>query len=230
METSEKACKLEDKGKSCCGGNSVEEDLNLKNHWNQRYSNSPEESLGWYEMDLSPSLHLIEKTGIAKNSRILIVGSGSTTLIDALLDKGHTHLIATDISEVALGKLKSRLGESCVEYITDDLTKPVVLNSITPVSLWIDRAVLHFFTEKKDQETYFDLVKKKVQTGGYALFAEYNLTGATKCAGLPVYRYNEPMLAERLGPDFQLIESFDYTYTMPSGELRPYLYALYLRN
>jgi hypothetical protein len=202
---------------------------NLKEHWNHVYLNKPEEKLGWYETDFYPILKLISETGLHMSSRILIVGAGTTSLIEKLLALGYSNLIATDISEVALNKLKEKLGNK-VEYIVDDLTNPTNLKDISPVDLWIDRAVLHFFSKKKEQDVYFNLLKSEVSSNGYVVFAEYNMRGATVCSGLPVYRYNQEMLSEKLGNHFKLSENFDYTYVNPSGSERPYVYALFRKE
>lgn len=223
------SCDITDKGSSCCS-HAPAEDKDLKTHWDNTYRNSPEEKLGWYETDLSPTLTLIDRINLPSNARILNVGAGSTTLVDELLDKGYTQVIATDISAVALDFLKARVGDEHVEYIVDDLTSPKLLNDIDWVDLWIDRAVLHFFTAEKEQSSYFDLLKRRVAKGGYVILAEYSLDGAAKCAGLDVHRYSMEMLAEKLGNDFQLVESFEHTYTMPSGDLRPYIYTLFYRS
>jgi SAM-dependent methyltransferase len=199
----------------------------MKDHWNNTYSKSTSEKLGWFETDLSPTLRLITKAGIKKTDLILNVGSGNTTLIDKLLEIGHTNLIATDISDISLQKLKDRLGERKIDYIVDDLTNSEKLNKIAPVKLWIDRAVLHFFTDDKDQDSYFKLLQKTVVKNGFVILAEYNLNSASKCAGLPVHRYSKELLMERLEPNFDLIESFEYIFTMHSGDKRPYIYALF---
>ena len=225
------SCNINDKGKSCCStATESNNEINLKEHWDKAYLNSPEEKLSWYETDLSPTLELVAKTGLDKSARILNVGAGSTTLIDELLAIGYSNLIATDISEVALKKLEDRLGIGKTECIVDDLTNPTYLKSIEPVDLWIDRAVLHFFTEKGEQDIYFDLLKSKVKGGGFVLLAEFNLNSATKCSGLPVHRYSKEMLIEKLGAGFELIDSFDYTYIMPSGNERLYVYTLFKKG
>lgn len=223
----DESCHINDKGSSCCSPTIEEGDKNLKEHWDNAYLNSPEEKLGWYETDLTPTINLILKTGLNKSARILNVGAGSTTLIDELLKIGYSNLIATDLSEIALKKLENRLGSGKVECIVDDLTKPNKLKKLTPVDLWIDRAVLHFFTEKSDQEAYFDILNSKVNRNGFVLIAEFNLNGATVCSGLPIHRYSKELLIERLGTNFKLVESFDYTYLTPSGAERPYIYTLF---
>ncbi len=215
---------------SCCSADPTPEiKKNFRNHWNNAYSNSPQEKLGWYETDLSPSLDLINKTGLQKSARIINIGSGSTTLIDALLELNYTNLIATDISDIALNELKSRVAGETVEFIQDDLTQAKELNNIEKVDLWIDRAVLHFFIDAKDQDSYFDIVKSKINKNGFVILAEFSLEGAAKCSGLDVFRYSKDMLVDKLGEEFKLIEHFDYTYSMPSGAPRPYIYTLFQR-
>ncbi len=206
--------------------------INLKEHWNKTYKNNPEEKLGWYETDLTPTLKMIDKTGLSKSARILNIGAGTSTLIDQLLNLEYTNVLATDISEVSLNKLKTRLGnkKNNVQWIVDDLTNPTELININPVDLWIDRAVLHFLTEVNDQNIYFNLLKSKVKECGYVIFAQFSLEGAEKCSGLSVHRYNKEMLAEKLGNDFLLVHSFNHIYTMPSGAIRPYIYTLFKKN
>lgn len=216
--------------KSCSSVQFQNGKIDLSKHWDKAYLNNPEEKLGWYESDLRPTLNLISKTGLNKSARILNVGAGSTTLIDELLKTGYSNLIATDISKIALKKLEDRLGSGKIECIVDDLTNPTKLKKIAPVDLWIDRAVLHFFIKKTDQDTYFDLLIGKIKSNGFALIAQFNLSGATMCSGLPVHRYNKEMLIEKLENNFELAESFNHTYITPSGAERPYIYTLFRRK
>lgn len=205
--------------------------LDLKGHWNKAYRSNPEEKLGWYETDPSPSIKLIEASNLPKSAKILVIGSGSTTLVDSLVEKEYTSIIATDLSEVALTNLSGRLNTfDHVEYIVDDLINPKDLKNIDNVDLWIDRAVLHFFVEENDQKEYFKLLRSKVKKGAFVIFAEFAIDGARKCSGLPVLNYSANMLLERLGKDFKLLEEFDYSYTMPSGDNRPYIYTLFKRK
>ncbi|RLD26908.1 MAG: class I SAM-dependent methyltransferase [Bacteroidetes bacterium] len=230
MHPENNSCDTNDK--SSCSSSTPKEEISYKNHWDNAYANNPVEKLGWYESDLSPTLDLLNKTKLSKTARILNVGAGATTLVDKLESDGYTNIIATDISKVSLDHLKSRLGNHSerVEFIIDDLINPSVLLNIEPVDLWIDRAVLHFFNKCEEQDEYFNLLKKSIKKDGYVILAEYNLNGATKCAGLPVHRYSKEMLQEKLGDGFKLINSFDYTYTMPHGHLRPYIYTLFQKD
>lgn len=207
-----------------------EKDLSL--HWNKVYKRTQFTDLGWYEERPEPSLRLIEKCKLDKNSTILNVGAGAGTLIDELLRLGYTNIIANDLSMQALETLKGRLGESSesVKWIVDDLTKPIELNKLQALDLWHDRAVLHFFTELDEQDAYFKLIEKLLKPGGFVIIAAFNLHSAEKCSELPVHRYDVSMIQPRLGKSFELQTSFDHTYTMPSGDTREYVYTLFRRK
>ncbi len=204
----------------------------LKAHWGTIYSKKQVDKLGWYEKNPLPSLGLIARCNLSQDSSILNVGAGATRLVDELLELGYTNIIANDLSREALERLKSRLsGQTSgqVKWIVDDLINPSELKSLEPVDLWHDRAVLHFFTDDQEQESYFKLLKQLVKPGGYAIIAAFNLQGAPTCSGLPVFRYNKQMLQERLGNDYFLQEAFDHNYIMPSGDERAYTYTLFKR-
>jgi hypothetical protein len=52
----------------------------IKEHWNKTYTNAPISQLGWFESRSFPSLQLIENCAIPKDSIIVDIGSGATTL------------------------------------------------------------------------------------------------------------------------------------------------------
>ncbi len=208
------------------------EELNLQTYWDGIYEKNEVEKLGWYEENPEQSLLLIEKCGLNKNARILNIGTGASTLIDKLLENKYENVIASDISSSSLSKLKARLGDEKskrVEWIVDDLTKPEKLTKIQKVDLWHDRAVLHFLTEEQHQKIYFKLLHNLVKKEGFVIIASFNMDGATMCSGLPVYRYNRKEISKNLGNKFILIDDFNYTYTMPSGTPREYIYTLFKR-
>jgi len=207
--------------------------MKKKDHWEQVYDKQAVHKLGWFEESPDPSLELIETCGLGRDASMLHVGAGATTLVDVLLQKGYEKIVANDISASALEKLKARLGSDLtgkVHWIVDDLTKPDHLNSLEPVDLWHDRAVLHFFNESEEQNAYFHLLRKLVKIEGYVIIAAFNLEGAEKCSGLPVFRYDQKMLQKHLGEGFSLIKAFDFTYHTPSGNTREYIYTLFQRK
>jgi SAM-dependent methyltransferase len=205
----------------------------MKEHWERVYQNNAIDRLGWYESSAEPSLNLIELCKLNQDAAILNVGAGATTLVDELVEIGYQNIIVNDISSEALKELKLRLGpekSSLAHWIVDDLTDPAELKSLEQIDLWHDRAVLHFFNEEDEQDTYFNLLRKLVKVEGHVIIAAFNLQGAPKCSGLPVFRYDAKMLQDRLGKEFHLEETFNYTYTMPSGDTREYVYTLFRRK
>jgi EEF1A lysine methyltransferase 2 len=200
----------------------------LKEHWNGKYANTPITQLGWYELKSTPSIQLIENCAVSKSSAIIDVGSGTSTLIASLLGLGYQNLYAVDISDVALEKAKTFLNKeqaTQVKWLVDDITNPSDLLHLQNIAVWHDRAVFHFLTEEQHRQTYHSLLQKIVMPGGFVIMAAFAMNGATKCSGLPVQRYSAESLSDFLGKEFTLIESLDYTYQMPSGDLRPYVYA-----
>jgi SAM-dependent methyltransferase len=204
----------------------------LQAHWERVYAKKPIENQGWYEEHPAASLKLIDRCELSSDSVILNVGAGASMIVDVLVKAGYTQLIANDLSAEALQKLKTRLGEArskSVRWVVDDLTNPKILPSVESVDLWHDRAVLHFFTDQDDQDAYFQLLHDLVKPGGFVIIAAFNLSGASTCSGLPVQRYSQEMIQDKLDFDFSLLEAFDFTYIQPSGNERAYIYTLFQR-
>ncbi len=205
----------------------------MKEHWDEIYSALDVDELTWYEEIPEPSIKLLSKCHINKNEPVIDIGAGASTFIDYLVNNGFKEIIAADISEKALEKLKERLGKeksSLIRWIVDDITRPVYIQDLRNVAVWHDRAVLHFLLKEDEQRTYLTTLEKVVRKGGYVIIAAFSLKGAKKCTGLNVKNYDHNMLAEFLGNDFHLLEYFDHTYYMRSGENRPYIYALFQRK
>lgn len=202
----------------------------MKEHWNKIYSSRDVDKLSWYEEIPEPSIKLLSKCHINKDEFVLDVGAGASTFIDYLINQGFSNVIATDISEIALNKLKERLGKekaSRVRWIVDDITQPIHIQNLRDISVWHDRAVLHFLLQENQQQEYLSTLKKILKRGGYVIIAAFSLEGAKRCSGLDVKNYDQNILAKFLGDDFSLLEYFNYTHYMPSGEPRKYIYTLF---
>ncbi|MBL4744783.1 MAG: class I SAM-dependent methyltransferase [Flavobacteriaceae bacterium] len=207
--------------------------VNLQEHWDKAYEKNPTEKLGWFEEVPTLSLEFIARCKLKENAKIFIAGAGSSTLMDALLDLNYTQLIANDISREALELLEKRLSDSQKAHLTcivDDLTKPTILKDIKGIELWYDRAVVHFFLKKEEQQAYFNLIQSNVKIGGYVLLAAFALDGAEKCCGLEVFRYTTQMFQDRLGDHFKLLKDVNHTFINPFGDSRAYVYTLFQRK
>jgi EEF1A lysine methyltransferase 2 len=206
--------------------------INYKNHWDNVYSKNDLDKLGWYEETPQPSLDLINACNLNKDSAILDVGSGASTLIKNLINDLYSNIIALDISQVALDHAKQLLTPEeaeKVKWIVDDVTNPYNINQMGNIDLWHDRTVLHFLINEDQQKGYLETLKKVVHKEGFVIIAVFSLEGAKKCSGLDVKNYDQNMIKEFLGKEFKLLNHFPYLYKMPSGDIRPYVYTLLQR-
>jgi transcriptional regulator with XRE-family HTH domain len=196
-------------------------------HWNSIFLDSEDPELGWYEEDLDKTYSLLSQVDHWEKSTLFISGAGTSTLIDLLSSK-NINLIVNDISIEAINKVKKRLGvnQQKINWLCQDISKPFQ-KKVEAIDIWLDRAVLHFLTDKKDIEGYFENLKINLAKNGYVIFAEFSQIGATECAGLSIHQYSITELSQRLGINFKLISHFEHIFINPRGEEKPYIYALY---
>lgn len=199
-------------------------------HWNSIFKTKEDSNLGWYEKDASQTFAMLEDIPDWMSAKIFLPGAGTSILVDRLLQHGNM-VVLNDISREALDRLKKRIDDhrDNVTWVCQDISTPLPPSS-PQVDLWIDRAVLHFLLKESDIAGYFNNLKAVLRPGGYALFAEFSLSGAPQCAGLTLHRYSVDELTARLGPEFALLRQSDYTFINPFNEPRPYIYALYQRT
>ncbi|MEW6077878.1 MAG: class I SAM-dependent methyltransferase [Thermodesulfobacteriota bacterium] len=201
-----------------------------KSHWDNLFNRTEDTKLGWYEKDTAQTFKLLSQIPGLEKATVFLPGAGTSILIDDLIPNTGK-LILNDISEEALNRVRRRLkeGSGKIIWLCQDIAQPIT-GLIPETDVWIDRAVLHFLTEENDIAGYFKNLTSILKTGGHAIFAEFSLTGAPKCAGLTLHRYSVDELSQRLGAAFTLVSQFDYTYINPSGDPRPYIYALFKRE
>jgi len=204
--------------------------ISVREHWDNIFSKTEDANLGWYEKDTSQTFKLLHEIPEWETATIFLPGSGTSILIEDLITKG-IKLILNDISKNALNRVKQRLKEDYekIVWLCQDIAQPIK-DPIPEVDIWIDRAVLHFLTDENDIKGYFENLKSTLKIGGHAIFAEFSLIGAPKCAGLTLHRYSINELSTRFGSSFKLVSHFDYTYINPLGDPKPYIYALFKRD
>jgi hypothetical protein len=199
----------------------------LSEHWNAIFSSKKDAELGWHENDASQTAKFLDLIPQHKDATVFLPGAGTSVLIDALLGKVH-HVIANDLSEAALGKLRARFGmNDRLSLLHHDVSQPLSDKYFNSIDLWIDRAVLHFLIKEEEIQGYFTNLQAAVRPGGHVLLAEFSTQGAQKCAGLEVRRYSIEEMTMRLGADFELVTHEEHTCINPFGSPRPYIYALF---
>ena len=193
-------------------------------HWDKIFTTKAEEAVSWFQVRPETSLSLIRACGLPKDARILDVGAGASHLPDALLEEGFTDIAVLDISAAALAKTKARLGDrgQAVRFVVADLT---AWQPDLTVDLWHDRAVLHFLTEERDRAAYAQALRRAVRPGGFVLISGFVPSGPKQCSGLPVLRAGPDAIAALLGPEFDLLETFEEDHQTPSGGRQRFVFT-----
>ena len=201
-----------------------------KNHWENIYSSKPVEELGWYEPELQISLSWITGLQPDKHTSIIDIGGGASTLVDSLLKEGLENLTVLDISEEALDKTKSRLGDKAekVDWIAGDMTTAEL--PADSYYIWHDRAVFHFLTSEEEREKYLTNLRRALQPGGKVIMATFAPEAPAKCSGLPVERYTPETIQETLGEEFNPEQTLKDLHVTPSGVEQMYLYTRFTYN
>lgn len=198
-------------------------------HWNAIFAAKDGPQLGWYERDVSQTLHFLELVPGNEAATIFLPGAGTSLLVETLLARGVT-VVLNDISGEALRTLRRRVGdEPRAIWLEHDIARPLPAG-VPTCDVWLDRAVLHFLLTEGDIDGYFRNLRSVLRPGGHVLLAEFAPCGAARCAGLDVHRYSVEEMAARLGPDFSLVRAEDFTFVNPAGDPRPYVYALFRRS
>lgn len=172
-----------------------------KEHWNNLYYSKKLEEVSWYQAIPKTSLDFIITPEISKDDSIIDVGGGDSFLVDNLLKEGFNDLTVLDISEIAVERAKSRLGKNAekVNWIVSDIRD---FNPIREYSVWHDRAVFHFLTEKKDLQNYYQRLLSGLKRGGRLILGTFSENGPKKCCALDVKRYSTRELNDFFSHDF----------------------------
>lgn len=202
-----------------------------KAHWEAVHEARSPTELSWYQPQPTRSLELIEQLGLTPSTAIIDVGGGTSTLVDALLDRGVARVTVLDISRAALEHSKARLGAraASVEWIEAEITS-VDLGESALYDVWHDRALFHFLTDRDDRRRYVSTVSRAVKPGGAALIATFALHGPSRCSGLDVMRYDSESLARELGSEFSVERSVDDLHHTPSGVVQAFTYTVLRRE
>jgi ubiquinone/menaquinone biosynthesis C-methylase UbiE len=198
--------------------------MDIKAHWEQIYSSKESHELSWFQREPAASLNLIDRTGLGRDACVIDVGGGESCLVDALLERGLTCLTVLDISRAALNRAKARLGtrQNSVVWLEADVTGNW---NATPVDLWHDRAVFHFLTEADERARYLAHLRRTVKLSGHVIMATFAPEGPPNCSGLPVRRYSGATLADELGAEFAIVDTFGQTHQTPAGRSQAFCYV-----
>lgn len=204
--------------------------MSTRSHWEQIYTCTSSDRLGWHQEHLVQSLELIAQVSLPISASVLDVGGGDSTLVDDLLRMGYFRVAVLDISAAALERAKARLGKAgrLVEWIEGDVTS--VTLPAEHFDLWHDRALFHFLTGPEARRAYLTTLDRSLRSRGYAVIATFAENGPEQCSGLPTNRYSSGLLQAELGDRFELIDSRLETHKKPQGGEQEFLYSLFRKD
>lgn len=193
-----------------------------KQHWENVYTTKLPHELSWTQMAPDTSLNFIHRFDLPKNAAIIDVGGGDSKLVDHLLDEGYENISVLDISETALQRAKTRLGERAakVNWIVSDITEFAPENTY---DLWHDRATFHFLTTPDQINKYLATARKSVT--GYIAIGTFSENGPEKCSGLITKRYNETELINELSNGFEKIDCITEDHVTPFNTIQNFLFC-----
>ena len=199
------------------------QNINHTDYWQKIYQQKSSDSLSWYQEQASQSFQLINKSVSHFTDAVIDIGSGSSVLVDQLVDAGFSQLSILDISAAALQISKQRLANvgKDIDWCVDDVTQFIPSRQYR---VWHDRAVFHFLTSVQDRRAYVETLSQALMPGGYAIIATFSVGGPNQCSGLPVVQYDAEKLSMALGDRFKLLEHLIEDHLTPAKLIQPFSY------
>lgn len=200
-----------------------------KAHWQNIYKEKNPLEVSWYQKEPTLSLELIHDTGVSSDAPIIDIGGGASVLVDFLFKAGFGDLTVLDISAYSLATAKDRLGENAseIQWIEADITE---FKPSKQYSVWHDRAVFHFLTNKQDREKYVQSLTEGLCSGGYLMIAAFSMGGPKKCSGLDIVQYDAPKITGELGNSFKLLETRNEKHLTPTNKEQDFTYYLFMKD
>lgn len=195
-------------------------------HWQSVYQNKQSNEVSWFCPHLEVSLALMKQAGLDRQSRVVDIGAGASTLVDDLLAFGVQRMAALDLSSAALAVAQQRLGSRArdVEWITGDAAHYAFQPS--SFDFWHDRAVLHFLVDSEATSAYVANATRALASEGFVVIGGFASDGPEKCSGLPVARRDPNDIAELFGSEFKLLDARREVHQTPWGAPQSFAYAL----
>ena len=194
-------------------------------HWDKVYQTKNHNQVSWYQDHSTVSLDWI-LANTNKDDSVIDIGSGVSVLADNLLDKDYADLSLLELSPTAIQVMQERLAmhSDKVSFYNENILN---FQSNTQFDLWHDRAVFHFLTDKKDQQTYLNKLDQYLKPQGYFLLATFAPTGPKECSDLNIEQYDANKIKHLLGNDFKLVKTTSEVHPHPNGNTQDFNYFLF---
>lgn len=198
-------------------------------HWEGIYEKNQGTHPSWFQEVPQASLDFLNDLDLPLSAHFIDIGGGDSLLVDHWLAAGYTHISVLDISEKALARAKTRLGDLAtnVQWIVSDIADFIPFE---PIDLWHDRAAFHFMNTDQDVENYMACLRKGLRPGGVVIIGTFSVDGPTSCSGLPVRQYSEDALTALFQPDFDKIRCIRVDHQKPSGGDQQFVFCSFRKR
>lgn len=200
------------------------ENFDKKAHWEKIYQTKSLNEVSWFQPKPETSLNFFNEFKIAKDAKIIDIGGGDSLLVDHLLDLGYTDITVLDISEAALTKAKTRLGNKAglVKWIEADAATFV---SNVQYDFWHDRAAFHFLTSAQEIEHYLQTVQQSIRPNGILVMGTFSEQGPEKCSGIQIKQYSEKSMSDLLTDFFEKIKCITVDHKTPFETIQQFIFC-----
>ena len=208
--------------------------MDVAKHWEGIYRTKDTERVSWFEPEPTRSLQWIAECSLDNACGVIDVGAGASLLSQRLVERGFKDVTAIDLSSAALEKATLRYESSAVGHIHPDgirwqVTDLLAWQPTQRYVLWHDRAVLHFLTDKAQQQAYVDVLKSALTSGGYAIISVFAIDGPTQCSGIEIQQYDALMLDKLLGDAFTRVKAVQWHHETPQAADQLFQTVIYRR-
>lgn len=197
---------------------------NKKEHWEKVFATKKENEVSWYQQKPEISINFFTDNQIPKDAKIIDIGGGDSYLIDNLLNLGYTKLFLLDISENAINRIKSRLGEKS-KYVTFIVSDILDFQTEITFDVWHDRASFHFLTTENEINTYKKLVANSIAENGFLFIGTFSEDGPLKCSGLEITQYSEAKCELTFDDSFEKVECFSENHETPFDTIQNFIFC-----
>ncbi|NUQ26060.1 MAG: class I SAM-dependent methyltransferase [Saprospiraceae bacterium] len=200
------------------------ENFDRKKHWENIYQTKQLNEVSWYQPTPETSLDFIKQYNVPTTAKIIDVGGGDSLLVDHLLDKGYQDIAVLDISEAAIDRAKTRLGERAekVKWIVADAAK---FQPTEQYDFWHDRAAFHFLTDEQEISNYLETAQRSIKPTGVLIIGTFSEQGPNICSGIKIKQYSENSMTERLKNFFEKIKCITIDHKTPFDTIQNFVFC-----
>lgn len=203
--------------------------METKLHWERIYTSKKSEEFSWTQDTPATSISFLKEFNVPKSAPIIDIGGGESKLVDYLLNEGYTDVTVLDISEKALERAKTRLGDNAlkVNWIVSDITDFVPTRQY---AIWHDRATFHFLTEESQIEKYVSIASGNLTGDGFMTIGTFSENGPDKCSGLQIKKYSEDILTSVLQKAFEKLKCIKEDHVTPFQTVQNFLFCSFQKK